>query len=319
MSSPFFSICIPVYKNTTYLGRLLQSIAEQTCTDYEVVIADDSPNEVVEVFLQTNFATMPLVYHKNIQPLGTPANWNKAIDLAKGAWIKLMHDDDWFAHPEVLSRLKHLLTNQPPAMVYTNYRNVVLSDLQRTTQKMNGSAARRNFIHKHPEGLYARNIIGPPSVTLIHRKISNRYDERMKWLVDIDFYMQLLPATPVLYVEEVMIHVGLSDEQVTQFTHNIPEVEIPEGLMLLQKVGVKSFNNILYYDAWWRLLRNLKIRSIGQLQSFAKDLPVPSALQNLVRHQFKVPPGLLSIGVFSKLFMAISWGLQKLRGNFVTL
>lgn len=314
--SPFFSICIPVYKNTTYLGRLLQSIAEQTCGDYEVVIADDSPNEVVEVFLQTNFSGLPIVYHKNAQALGTPANWNKAIDLAKGTWIKLMHDDDWFAHKEVLSRLKDRLQDHQPAMVYTNYRNVALSDLQRTTQKMTGSAARRQFVHRHPEALYARNIIGPPSVTLIHRTLGNRYDERMKWLVDIDFYMQLLPATPVLYIQEVMIHVGLSDDQVTQFTFNKPEVEIPEGLMLLQKLGNRAFNNMLYYDAWWRLLRNLEIRSIGQLQSFANDLPIPLTLKNMVRYQYLIPGNALKIGVLSKLFMTISWGLQKLRGTF---
>jgi glycosyltransferase involved in cell wall biosynthesis len=306
-----------VYKNTTYLGRLLQSIAEQTCTDYEVVIADDSPNEVVEVFLQANFSGLPIVYHKNERALGTPANWNKAIDLAKGTWIKLMHDDDWFAHKEVLSRLKERLQAHQPALVYTNYRNVALSDLQRTTQKMTGSAARRKFVYKHPEALYARNIIGPPSVILVHRSISNRYDERMKWLVDIDFYMQLLPATPVLYIEEVMINVGLSDEQVTQFTYKKPEVEIPEGLMLLQKLGNRVFNNMLYYDAWWRLLRNLEIRSTGQLQSFAKDLPIPLTLKKIVRHQCLLPSWVLKIGVLSKLFMAISWGLQKLRSTFV--
>lgn len=317
--SPFFSICIPVYKNTTYLGRLLQSIAVQTCSDYEVVITDDSPNEVVAVFLKANFANLPIVYHKNAKALGTPANWNKAIDLTNGTWIKLMHDDDWFAHQEVLGKLKDRLLQHPPAFIYTNYCNVVLSSLQRTTQKMTGSSARRKFVHSHPEALYARNIIGPPSVTVIHRKIGLRYDERMKWLVDIDFYMQLLPKNPVLYIKEVMVHVGLSDEQVTQFTHNIPEVEIPEGLMLLQKLGIQSFNTILYYDAWWRLIRNLNIRSIGQLQSFVNDLPCPLPLQKLVQHQLIIPGGLLKIGFFSKLFMAISWGLQKLRGNFVPL
>ena len=51
MQVPFISICIPAYKNTTYVGRLLDSISEQTFTDYEVVVTDDSPDDSVKNFL----------------------------------------------------------------------------------------------------------------------------------------------------------------------------------------------------------------------------------------------------------------------------
>ena len=43
-----------------------------------------------------------LRYFKNEQPLGTPENWNEAIRNANGAWIKIMHNDDWFATDNAL-------------------------------------------------------------------------------------------------------------------------------------------------------------------------------------------------------------------------
>ena len=56
---PFFSICIPAYKNTDYLKRLLDSISIQTFRDFEVIITDDSPDETVSTFINNYNAIKP--------------------------------------------------------------------------------------------------------------------------------------------------------------------------------------------------------------------------------------------------------------------
>ena len=93
---PFFSICIPVYKNVDYLKRLLETIFIQTFTDFEVVITDDSPDNVIFEFIQNYYPGKNIRYFKNKYALGTPENWNECIRKANGSWIKMMHDDDWF-------------------------------------------------------------------------------------------------------------------------------------------------------------------------------------------------------------------------------
>src|ERR1043166_5570237 len=101
--SPTFSICIPAYKRVNFLKRLLDSIAAQSFKDFEVIITDDSPgNEVYDLteHYKDNFT---ILYLKNPATLGTPANWNEAISHARGEWIKLMHDDDWFSSSESLA------------------------------------------------------------------------------------------------------------------------------------------------------------------------------------------------------------------------
>ena len=71
---PFFSICIPAYKNIAYLKRLLKSINEQTFTDFEVIITDDSSDSSVENLLQQLKFAHKVNYHKNIPALGMPAS-----------------------------------------------------------------------------------------------------------------------------------------------------------------------------------------------------------------------------------------------------
>ncbi len=103
-SQPFISICIPAYKRTQYLQRLLRSIAEQTFNNFEVIVSDDSNDDSVKKLIAQFENQFSLKYWQNQTSLGTPANWNAAIQKAAGEWIKLMHDDDWFATPSALQQ-----------------------------------------------------------------------------------------------------------------------------------------------------------------------------------------------------------------------
>src|SRR5215213_9554314 len=102
MSQHFISICIPAFKRVEYLARLLDSVKKQRFRDFEVIITDDSPAEEVRNLAEKYRYDFELKYSKNASPLGTPENWNAAIRQARGEWIKLMHDDDWFRNEDSL-------------------------------------------------------------------------------------------------------------------------------------------------------------------------------------------------------------------------
>src|SRR5580693_3489003 len=95
--NPLISICIPAYKRTNFIRRLLDSICLQTFMDFEVIVTDDSETDEVERFCATYQSRIKLLYYRNPVALGTPGNWNEAIRRSSGQWIKLMHDDDWFS------------------------------------------------------------------------------------------------------------------------------------------------------------------------------------------------------------------------------
>ena len=307
MTTATFSICIPAYKSVTYLGRLLNSVFEQTFTDFEIVITDDSPDATVSDWLRANYNDPRIAYFKNPVALGTPENWNQSIRYAKGKWIKLMHDDDWFATPNALqSFYDATVANGKAGFYFCAYRNV---DLDNPHIYKDFWLNRRHWkqIEKYPPNIYSQNIIGAPSVVLVKRGIAQTYDNRLKWLVDIDFYIRAMACTTTCYIPEILVNVGQSKLQVTSYTHNNPEVEIPEGLILLSKLKGSPFNHILYYDAWWRLLRNLKIRESSRLLALAGKEEAPMELVKMLGDMRRIPPALLSKGVFSKALMVASY------------
>lgn len=300
------SICIPAYKRTGYLNRLLHSISIQTFRNYEVVITDDSPGDELKLLLEEYRHTFPyLHYHKNEKQLGTPENWNAAVSRARGTWIKLMHDDDWFTGPDSLHRFAEAASDNSVSFIFSAYTNVTeISGLQTSVMP---SAWRLKQLRKRPMTLLSRNVIGPPSVTLYRRADSGKYDANMKWLVDVDFYMQVMNTTTTFFLRDNLIFVGVGDEQVTASVHGVKEVELPEHGRLLRKQGIGQFRNVLVYDYWWRLFRNFDIRKPNDLLPYwEKDLLYP-VFVSMLRWQNRVPACLLKIGVLSKVLMFLHY------------
>ena len=130
----------------------------------------------------------------------------------------------------------------------------------------------------------------------------------MKWRVDIDFYIRLLQKEQDFFaISKPLVNVGISESQVTNSCINKPEVELPEGLLLLKKYGVAKLKTLWVYDAWWRILRNVHVRSKEDLEKQTANNIWPIAILKMVKHQSRINNRLLRIGVFSKGFMFLSF------------
>src|SRR5215218_415106 len=303
-AEPFISICIPAFKRPENINNLLRSISVQTYTNYEIIITDDSPDDSLAAVLQ-KYAHLPISYYKNSTPLGTPANWNYGISKAKGQWIKLMHDDDWFATEACLKTFANKAQNGNQ-FIFSGYNTV--SAESGAIKKMSFPSIWEKRILRNPFTLLAWNIIGPPSVTLVHHSIKEQYDTAMKWRVDIDFYVRLLyKGKAFTYINEPLINVGISGSQVTNYCINQPEVELPEGLLLLQKYGIAPLKNILVYDTWWRIIRNVGVRNVSQLSRYTKLEDWPMVILKMVQLQSCIPASVLKVGLFSKACMLFSY------------
>ena len=312
MGQPFISICIPAFKRVPYLKRLLASIEAQSYTQYEIIISDDSDDDTVYNYVQSLSTPNSVQYYRNSPALGTPANWNGAIANAKGNWIKLMHDDDWFSSKGSLQKFADA-TLVGPKFIYSAYSNFI--ETENSFQPIHHSGSQLNEILKQPLLLLSENIIGPPSVTLFHQSILEKYDEHMKWRVDLEYYIRVLNKEKEIYhIQDTLINVGVSESQVTNSCINVPSVEIPEGHILLEKYGTSPLKNIIIFDAWWRILRNCQIRSKKDLTHFG-DTQWPACILAMVNLQSKFSSATIKNGFISKILMTISYLQNTIQGK----
>ncbi len=94
-----FSICIPVYKGASLLKMALDSIYKQQFNNYEIIIGDDNPPELVEEIKKTqdlvkSYNDPRITYIKNEKNLGYPLNLRNIVSKAKNDILFLMAQDD---------------------------------------------------------------------------------------------------------------------------------------------------------------------------------------------------------------------------------
>lgn len=209
------SICIPTYNNVREVERLLKSVYEQEYRDFEVNISDDSTNDEIAGLVM---GYPEVNYVHNVMPYGHIFNWNAAIRMASGTYIKIMFSDDWFTEPTSLGDFVELLDSNPQAsLAFSGSRQVMLDD----GMKHYDRCAQDAFIgglHKDYRNLFMGNQIGAPSAVLYRRGSElTLFDEKSNWASDMFLYFSLLQKNAVFaYTKKPLVSIGVHDHQYTE-------------------------------------------------------------------------------------------------------
>ena len=101
---PFFSIIIPDHNSEKYILRGLESIKNQSFTNYElIIVCDKCTDNTKEIALKYT----DKVYESDFGSAGGARNIG--LNNATGTWVLFMDDDDWFLHEYVFEQLhEHL-------------------------------------------------------------------------------------------------------------------------------------------------------------------------------------------------------------------
>lgn len=120
MESHLVSVVIPTYNRADYLKQAVESVLAQTYTYFELLILDNCSNDhTPNIVSQFNDSRIKYIRHQcNI--LGT-ANWSYGIYWAKGEFVSILGDDDYYTSDFIESRINAFLKYQNIAAVFSNY------------------------------------------------------------------------------------------------------------------------------------------------------------------------------------------------------
>jgi glycosyltransferase involved in cell wall biosynthesis len=233
------SICIPTYNQTKYLRKTLDSIVNQTYKDFELIISDDSSTEDVSILLEEYIHKLSFHYVPNRPGLGSPQNWNHALSLAKGKWIKIMHHDDWFSSSDALWKMMSMAEINPNSLIFAGIKGEFV--LENRSYINLPSQTKILELQNDPFSLIWANVIGPPSAILFPN-ISVKFDKELIWLVDIEFYLQLLlkHQLRLVYIEEVLFENCPDDHNISNVCFQNKSLELKEFNYIFNKIYPKS-------------------------------------------------------------------------------
>ena len=114
---PLISIGLPVYNGANFLEETLRSIASQTFTDFELIIADNaSTDATASICLEFARLDPRVRYVRHPENVGAAANFNLVLELARAPLFKWHAHDDQL-EPDFLERSVAALTADPGAIL----------------------------------------------------------------------------------------------------------------------------------------------------------------------------------------------------------
>ncbi|MEX2556614.1 MAG: glycosyltransferase [Actinomycetota bacterium] len=233
--TPKVSVCIPAFEQPEYFRRALDSVTEQTFSSYEIVVTDDSRNDSIERIVEQQRRPGGIRYRRNRDRRGSPENWNDAIGLARGEYVKLLHHDDWFADRHALGEFVALLDDNPRAAFGFSASNACGAD-GALLFVHRPSDDRLEEIRRRPTVLLLGNWIGSPSATIHRRSAGLLFDQRLRWVVDIDFYVRILDGGCFAFTPRALVNVTTgASHQVTREAESDPQVDLFEWFYLYRK------------------------------------------------------------------------------------
>lgn len=122
MINSLVSIIIPCYNQAQYLDDALQSVLDQTYSNWECIIVNDgSPDSTEEVAKKWIERDERFKYVKK-ENGGLSSARNAGIDIAKGEWIQFLDADDYL-HPAKLQESLNCLAKRPTTkLMVTDYK-----------------------------------------------------------------------------------------------------------------------------------------------------------------------------------------------------
>jgi len=211
---PKVSIVLPNYNYARYLDERIQSLLNQTYTDFELIILDDaSQDNSIEVI--EKYTADPRVKTRYFsENSGLPyKRWNDGADMAQGEYLLIAGADD-SCHPTLLEKLVEKLDNHPNVGLSFCQSWIIdsegkrLSSMKKWTNDLNKKRWNQDFIDagkNEMQYLIFKNTIPNASAVLMRRNVfieAGKFDVQMRLGADWLLWVKMLEISDIAFLAD---------------------------------------------------------------------------------------------------------------------
>lgn len=272
--NPFISVIVPNYNYAQYLSLRIESILNQTFTDFELILLDDaSTDESVSVL--ENYRHDKHVSHIviNEQNTGSPfKQWMKGILLSRGKYIWIAEADD-LAKPDFLETCVHSMQEAKDVSICYTGSLLIDSNGQISRKDVNHWGHRTSKTNACFDGtlyathnLYWKNYIINASGAIFSRSkaitLLDSSFQRMRYCGDWLFWFEMSMKGQVIEIYKNLNYFRQHPAKVTENSRKAGE-GVKEDILIVKHMEDALGNRLNYYK---KLLRHgLLYRKIRRL------------------------------------------------------
>lgn len=207
MERDLISVVMPTHKRKPELiEKSIKSVLNQTYSNLELIIVDDSPREYTERIIVKEFVESlkdkRIIYIEHDRNMGANIARNTGVDNSTGKYIAFIDDDDeWF--PTKIEKQYEVALKYPEvALVYC--KAILINEHNGKVRPIINWMYRGNQYKR----LLRQNFIGSNSFVLVKRKVFyevGKYDESLLSNQDYDLFIRISKEHDIDFVEEVLV------------------------------------------------------------------------------------------------------------------
>ena len=235
---PLVSVVIPAYKPTWFEAALL-SACQQTYETLEIIVCDDSASTLIASVVErvAKITAIPIRYQRNQNALFELHNTVECIRLARGHYVKFLHDDD-VLHPDCVEQLVAVMEDNPGISMASSRRTRIdsegqpMPDILATTPlfPMDVQLDGKELVSWLVD--HTLNFIGEPSCVLCRREDLMAFGDQLmslnghgiEWVGDLSLYVKLLQAGDLALLAKPLCMFRVSSEQFSQQGRDLPGI-----------------------------------------------------------------------------------------------
>ena len=214
----FFNIIIPLYNKENFVEKTLQSVLNQTYSNYEVIIINDcsTDNSVLRVSPYLN-EIISIHHHKENK--GLSAARNTGIKLAKSDYIVFLDADDCWKETFLEEIYSMIISHKNEFVFATNYEVIYDKKLYNSILKINNSLEKVILI----DDFFKESLQYPlyiPSSLCVNKSVFDvvgLYNEKITFAEDIDMCLRIHKKFKLVFFTKPLVSYYMQTEnQITK-------------------------------------------------------------------------------------------------------
>lgn len=281
---PCVSIILTTYNHEKYIGRAIDSILNQTFTDYEVLIGDDSPNDntwnVIKTYCKQNSGIIQARHHTENKWI--TRNMEFLINHAIWEYIAVLEWDD-YRDKEYLFMKMEIFRNKNILLVY-NDLNFVDKNWKIISQGVlkNLRNIRKLFKEEIFDLSKVLQLYIPPyhsrSTIMFKRDILQNINLSISWLSpyniisDYNFFLMVWSNYPIYWIDKELTFYRIHDSN----SSSLGDLDLVSDLYKLSLCYYKKglINEYIFKNISTRYLWILVVWYLRKLFNISKKIAV---------------------------------------------
>lgn len=215
--NPLVSICVPSYNHQKFVREAVESVLNQTYTNFELIIIDDCSTDNSVVNIIQSYKDPRIKFYQNEVNMGGYKTLNKAVKLAKGDLIAILHTDDEYDN-HFLEEIIKAYNKYPDHKVFVTGMYNKDSTLGHITPiypfNSEGVISRKEILIR----LAYENNIGNGINVVINKDVLGKddfYDPNYTISSDLDLFMRLAENYDFVYINKLLTYYRMHESNLT--------------------------------------------------------------------------------------------------------